>query len=374
MIRILQVVGTMDLGGIETFIMNLYRLIDREQIQFDFLCHNRIEAKYTNEILSLGGKMYCVRGISHIGLFKYEESLYTFFKEHGEYRVVHAHQNDLNGIILKQAKKAGIKHRYSHSHTAYTGSNMLDKLRIAAFKIMVNNYCTRAFACSKPAGERLYGTKSPKGFEIIPNGIDTNRFQYNSDYRATIREQLGIKDAPVIGHVGSFLEAKNHKFILECFKEFLKVYPSAKLVLVGTGKLEDTIKLKAEEMGIKKSICFTGAVTDVHKYLSAMDLFLFPSIYEGLPVAIVEAQASGLRILISDSISPDCVLTDLVTRKALLSPVAEWVSELVSSYLAIERDDRSVYSQIVCDKGFDIRSVVKELSQLYVNDYYEWSE
>lgn len=374
MIRVLQVVGTMDMGGIETFIMNIYRLIDRKEIQFDFLCHNRIEAKYTDEIKALGGRMYCVRGISHVGLFKYEESLYTFFKEHEEYRVIHAHQNDLNGIILKQAKRAGIKHRYSHSHTAYSGSNIIEKLRIAVFRGMVKKYCTHAFACSKQAGERLYGGKFSKGYEIIANGIDTNKFQYNSDYRATVREQLGIKDEPVIGHVGSFLEVKNHRFILECFKEFLKVYPSAKLLLVGTGKLEDTIKLKADEMGIKKSIRFTGAVTDVHKYLSAMDLFLFPSIYEGLPVAIVEAQASGLRILISDSISPDCVLTDLVTRKALISPVAEWVSELVSKYLAIERDDRSVYSQIVCDKGFDVRSVVKELSQLYVNDYYEWSE
>ena len=137
-IRILHVVGTMDLGGAETFIMNLYRTVNRNEVQFDFLCHNRIEAKYTEEILSMGGKMYMVEGISHVGLFNYQKNLYNFFKSHPEYTVVHSHQNDLNGIILKQAAKAGVKMRISHSHTEYHYKTALKKMMFAYFKHNLN--------------------------------------------------------------------------------------------------------------------------------------------------------------------------------------------------------------------------------------------
>lgn len=368
MIRILQVVGTMDLGGIETFLMNIYRTIDRTKLQFDFLCHNRIEAKYTEEIKSLGGKMYCVQGISHVGLINYEHSLFSFFRYHTEYNVVHSHQNELNGIILMQAKRAGIEHRYSHSHTVYPGTKVSYRLRLAASRVLINMYCTRAFACSRPAGEQLYLGKLRDSFIVIPNGINTQRFQFDENNRLLIRKQLNLIDEPVIGHVGRFSKVKNHSFILDCFREFKNLYSNAKLILIGTGELENSIKEKAERLGIKNSIYFVGARTDVNKYLSAMDLFLFPSINEGLPVSVVEAQANGLRVLTSDSISHDTVLTDLIVRKSLQSTSGEWASELSSMYHKKNHIDRTVYAQIVADKGFDAMRIADELCKVYQND------
>ena len=369
MIRILQVVGTMDLGGIETFIMNIYRNIDRTELQFDFLCHNRIEAKYTEEIKRLGGKMYCVQGISHIGLINYERSLYSFFKSHTEYRVVHSHQNELNGIILMQAKRAGIKHRYSHSHTVYPGKRVAYKMRLLASKILINMYCTRAFACSTPAGKQLYIGKLRESFKVIPNGINTEKFRFDANDRQFIRKQLNLTDEPVIGHVGRFSKVKNHTFMLDCFRDFKNLFSDAKLILIGSGELENSIKEKADSLGIKDSIYFEGSRTDVNKYLSAMDLFLFPSINEGLPVSVVEAQANGLRILTSDSISYDTVLTDLIVRKSLQSTPREWAFKLTSMYHDKYSTNRNAYAQIVADKGFDAKCIANKLCEIYIADF-----
>ena len=366
MIRILHVVGTMDLGGAETFIMNLYRNIDRTKYQFDFLCHNRIEAKYTDEILSMGGKMYMVEGISHVGFFKYQKNLYDFFKSHPEYQVVHSHQNDLNGIILKQAARAGVKMRVSHSHTEYHYKSFLRKAMFAFFKYNVNRYTTDAFACSKPSGKMLYTSKIRKNFEVIYNGIDTQKFAFNEEKRQAINNEFNLGDGPVIGHVGRFAPVKNHTFIIDVFNEFLKVYPNAKLILVGTGDTLAKTKDKVKTLGIDANVLFLGSRTDVDCVLSGVDIFLFPSIFEGLPVSVVEAQCSGLKVITSDTISEDTVITDLITRMSLNHSAKQWAEKIEKIYNDSRTNKRNEYPKVINEAGFDAKHIADKLVERYL--------
>lgn len=367
MVRILHVVGTMDLGGAETFIMNLYRTIDRSKIQFDFLCHNRIEAKYTDEILAMGGKMYMVEGISHVGFFKYQKSLYEFFKSHPEYKTVHSHQNDLNGLILKQAKRAGIKNRISHSHTVYHYKSFLKKLMFCYFKSNVNRYTTDALACSKPAGEMLYCGENKNNFKVIYNGIDTQRFSFSTEERNIIKSKLNLGNGPVLSHVGRFARVKNHSFIIDIFNEFLVLYPNAKLLLIGEGDLLAQIKEKVNALNINDSVLFLGSRTDVNKILCATDVFVFPSINEGLPVSIVEAQCSGTQVITSDTISEDTVITDLITRMSLSDSAKQWAEKIEDLYSNSKAVDRSIYASAVNNAGFD----AKQIANALVNKYLE---
>lgn len=368
MIRILHVVGTMDLGGAETFIMNLYRNINREDVQFDFLCHNRIEAKYTDEILSMGGKMYMVEGISHVGFFKYQKKLYEFFKAHPEYTVVHSHQNDLNGIILKQAAKAGVRMRISHSHTEYHYKNILKRAMFALFKYNVNKYTTHPYACSKPSGEMLYCGKHLKNFKVLYNGIDANKFAFNGNFRTEIREELNLGKGPVICHVGRFAPVKNHTFIIDVFNEFLKVHNDAKLMLIGEGSLLSQMKEKVKSLGMEESVLFLGSRTYVNKLLSAADIFLFPSIHEGLPVSVVEAQCSGLQVLTSNTISEDTVITDLITRLPLSDSSEEWSQKLCKLYDNAIKADRTKYPEEICKAGFDAKEIAESLVEGYLKN------
>lgn len=366
MIRILHVVGTMDLGGAETFIMNIYRNIDREKIQFDFLCHNRIEAKYTEEIKALGGRMYMVEGITHVGFLKYQHNLYNFFKTHPEYQIVHSHQNDLSGIILKQAAKAGVKVRITHSHTEYHYKKLENKLIFGIFKYYVNKYTTSAFACARPAGEMLYSGKLLKKFNVIYNGIDTEKFAFNEENRVRIRNQFDLGDGPVICHVGRFAKVKNHSFILDVFSEFLQIRNNAKLLLIGEGELLKQMKEKALSLGIENQVLFLGSRTDVNALMSASDIFLFPSIHEGLPVSVVEAQCSGLQVLTSDSISEDTVITDLMNKMSLLNSGEKWVQKLNELYDKSFKTDRKKYFDVVCKAGFDAKGIADWLVNVYL--------
>lgn len=367
MIRILHVVGTMDLGGAETFIMNIYRNIDREKIQFDFLCHNRIEAKYTEEIKALGGRMYMVEGISHIGLFKYQRDLYDFFKNHPEYQIVHSHQNDLSGIILKQAAKAGVKVRITHSHTEYHYRKIKNKLIFKVFKYYVNKYTTNAFACSKPAGEMLYSGKLLKNFKVIHNGINIEKFAFNEENRIQIRKQLDLGDGPIICHVGRFAKVKNHSFILDVFNEFLKKYNNAKLLLIGEGELLTQMKEKVLTLGIENEVLFLGSRTDVDALMSASDIFIFPSIHEGLPVSVVEAQCSGLRVLTSDTISEDSVITDLLVRMPLSASAENWAQKLSELYSKVY-NKRYDYFETVEKSGFSAKEIADSLVEYYMQN------
>lgn len=366
-IRILHVVGTMDLGGIETLIMNIYRNIDRTKIQFDFLCHNRIDAKYTEEIMALGGKMYMVPGISHVGLVNYQRKIYNFFVQHPEYKTVHSHQGTLSGMILSQAKKAGVPNRFSHAHSTYTSKNFFKKIQFAFFKSFFTNSVTHAFACADIAGKSLYKGRLYNNFEIIPNGIDADKFVFSLKKREVFREEFGFDDKIVIGHIGRFMREKNHKFIIRVFKEMLRKNPDLQLVLIGEGELMPDIKSLVKELGIEDNVYFLGARYDVSEFLSAIDLLLFPSIFEGLSVSMIEAQASGVPILTSNSVSSEVAITDRVNQISLNLSAENWADIALDMICFERKTDRTGYAQKVKCAGYDIKSTALKLQYFYID-------
>ena len=363
-IRILQITGGMDMGGIENFIMNIYRNIDRKKVQFDFLIHQEKKQVFEDEILSLGGKIYRIPSIRKSGYFKYKKDLKDFFNNNF-YKVVHSHYNELSGIILKVAKQCGIKTRISHSHTSYPYSKIILKLISEYFIRMLKDEEVIKFACSKKAGEWLYGVNSD--FKVINNGINPKEYKFNQDLREKVRSELNIKRKEIlIGHVGRFSREKNHSFLIKIFNELLRKNKNYVLALVGTGDTLDTMKKEVEELNIGKNVRFLGVRKDVNRLLQAFDLFILPSIFEGLPVTLVEAQGAGLKCFISDSITREidleCGLTEFISLNK--SP-KEW-AEIINRNKKYERKDTV---EALRSHGYDMTKNAKELENLYIELY-----
>ena len=295
MIRVLQIVTYMGRGGLETMLMNYYRYIDRSKIQFDFLVHRDFEADYDSEIQELGGKIYRISRLIPWSN-SYRMKLKQFFCEHPEYKIVHVHQDCLSTVALQCAKECGVPVRIAHSHSSSAVKNLKYLIKWHYMK-QIPQYATNLFACGKQAGNWMF---TGSVYEIIPNAIDTERYQYSTDIAEQVRAELGLSNQFIIGHVGNFTPAKNHSFLLEVFQEVLKLEPKARLLLVGGGDGLNSVRDKVRAIGIQKQVIFTGVRTDVNRLMQAMDVFVFPSLYEGLPVTMVEAQASGLPSEISD--------------------------------------------------------------------------
>ena len=269
-------------GGVESVVMNYYRNIDRNKIQFHFLCDEDSTDIPYEEIEKLGGKVIVIPPYQK--LFKYQKELYRIFKENN-YKIIHSHINALSVFPLRIAKKAGVPIRIAHSHSTSNKKewkkNILKMILRPFSKLYANNY----FACTEYAGKWLFGKKvvERKELNVINNAIDLKKFEFNENTRKALREELGIKDDTlIIGHVGRFMKQKNHEFLVEVFNEVYKKNQNTLLILIGQGPLLSEIKEKAINLNIEDKIKFIGQVTDVEKYYNIMDIFLFPSIYEGL--------------------------------------------------------------------------------------------
>ena len=269
-------------GGVESVVMNYYRNIDRDKIQFHFLCDEDSTDIPYDEIEKLGGKVIVIPPYQK--LFKYQKELYKIFKENN-YKIVHSHINALSVFPLRIAKKAKIPVRIAHSHSTSNKKewkkNILKMILRPLSKLYANNY----FACTEYAGKWLFGKKvvERKELNVINNAIDLKKFEFNENTRKALREKLGIKDDTlIIGHVGRFMKQKNHEFLIEVFNEVYKKNQNTLLILIGQGPLLSEIKQKAINLNIEDKIRFIGQVTNVEKYYNIMDIFLFPSIYEGL--------------------------------------------------------------------------------------------
>lgn len=281
-IIIAHIMGKWNGGGVESVVMNYYRNIDRNKIQFHFLCDEDSTDIPYEEIEKLGGKVIVIPPYQK--LFKYQKELYRIFKENN-YKIVHSHINALSVFPLRIAKKAGVPIRIAHSHSTSNKKewkkNILKMILRPLSKLYANNY----FACTEYAGKWLFGKKvvERKELNVINNAIDLKKFEFNENTRKALREELGIKDDTlIIGHVGRFMKQKNHEFLVEVFNEVYKKNQNTLLILIGQGPLLSEIKEKAINLNIEDKIKFIGQVTDVEKYYNIMDIFLFPSIYEGL--------------------------------------------------------------------------------------------
>lgn len=356
-IRILHVIGVMNRGGAETMIMNLYRNIDRTKVQFDFVENTNQTGIFEKEITKLGGRIFHCPHFNGKNIFEYRRWWNHFFIKHkNEYSFVHGHIGSTAAIYLASAKKYGIK-TIAHSHSTYTGF----RLRQSIYKIM--SYPTRYvadyfFGCSKDAAVSRFGNRVK--YKVLNNAIDTKQFEYTIP-----REFPFTSGKTVYGHIGRFTGEKNHEFIIRVFSEIQKRMPESVLLLIGDGPLRKEIENEVNKAGLNANMLFLGIREDIPELLSSMDLLVFPSKYEGLPVTLVEAQTSGLRCLISDVISDETVLVpELITKMSLQQSAAEWADKAIElSYY-----DRRSYCQEVSAAGFDIQKNAKWLQEFYLEE------
>ena len=362
--RILQVSYLMNREGVQTLLMNLYRNIDREKIQFDFLVHsdsfNDIGA-YDSEILSLGGRIYHAPRFTKDPI-NYYRFCNKFFNEHPEYTIMHSHyMKAASSTIFLSAKRHGI-FSIAHSHNNMDQGSLLQCKVIQACRYPVRFLADYFMACSIEAGQYAFGSKIISGekFEVLKNGIALEKYRYNPN--VNYKGKVGLPDVPVFGHVGRFAKQKNHVFLLKIFADILNVYDNALLLLVGDGEEKNKIIEYAKKLGIFEHIVFAGSVDNVADYLRAMDVFLFPSLFEGFGLAGIEAQATGLPVIMSTGVSVSAKCTDLCKAISLQDPV-QWVKTACDYY----KHNNKRYDRIdeIRDKGFDIVNSARSLQYFY---------
>lgn len=368
MIRILHVVTTMDFGGVETLLMNIYRSIDREEIQFDFLCMNTCANLFSSEIKKMGGKMYAVPFMSKVGYLGYLRRLYSFFKEHPEYKIVHSHINSYNGLVLGQAQKAGVPIRISHSHVSnIKGKSFLRKQIDQFCAKKIEKYSNIYFACSTDAAKELYHQK--KNYEeciIMNNAINVEKFKFDLEQRLKIRKKYFCEDKFVIGHVGRFSYEKNQRMIIELAENILKNNVNIEFWLIGDGPDKKELEQYVLIHQMDKNIKFLGVQNNISALMSAMDMFLFPSIFEGLGIVAIEAQASGLPILSSDTVPQETKLTPLI-QYLPLNDKERWVTSIFKIVEDKKSCKRQSYVEDIREKGYDIKDVSERLVKFYQN-------
>jgi glycosyltransferase involved in cell wall biosynthesis len=361
MIRVLQVVTQMNRGGLETMIMNYYRNINRENVQFDFLEHRKDEADYDKEILELGGRIYRISRLNPFSI-SYKKELRDFFEVHPEYQIIHVHQDCMSAIILEVAKEKNVQVRIAHSHSSSQDKNIKYPLKLF-FRKFIARYATDLMACGNKAGQWMFaGAK----FQVLNNAIDTSKYVYDKQKRKSVRKEFGVSQTELlVGHVGRFSYPKNHEFLIKIFKA-INDKISAKLLLVGNGELMPEIQNEVYKLGLSDKVIFAGLRTDVARLLQGMDVFVFPSIYEGLPVSVVEAQAAGVPCIISDTIPEECILiNELVKRVSLSMPPEKWGDGIIE----LSKIERKDYSSKVKDEGYDIVESAKWLENFYLNQF-----
>ncbi len=359
-IRVLHVVGSMQQGGTENFIMNVYRNIDRTKVQFDFLVNRK--GVFENEIKELGGRVYYTPALQNVGQIKYIKNLDEFLLKHKEeYDIIHSHINQVTGVILERANKAGIPIRIAHGHNNRYGPNFFVNLYKKYLGTKIKDNANYRFACSKQAGEFLYG-KGEK-FQVINNSIDTSKFVFNEKIRNDVRNSLNIDDECfVIGSVGRFNYQKNPLFILNIFNEYTKLNNNSKLLLIGKGKLKDKILKYIDKHKLDNKVIILEDRKDVNELMQAMDYFLLPSRYEGLGIVLIEAQASGLKCITSEKVvAEEAKVTDLLEFYSLKNNAKQWAEEIEKNRNYGRKDT----SKQIKQKKFDINATAKELECMY---------
>ena len=363
--RVLQVIGVMDRGGAETMVMNLYRAMDRDRIQFDFLVHEQREGDYDAEIERLGGRFFRVPRFTGLNAGAYRRSVRALFAEHPEWRVVHGHIGSCAPVYLSEAKRAGA-FTIAHSHAQnYVGGMAGLAFNVAAHP--VRRVADYFMACSREAGLDRFGGAIVEGerFAIVPNGIDMTRYACDEAAHEQAKAELGLFGRPVVCHTGRLIPVKNHEFLLQVFAQVVREFPDAVLLCAGRGELEETLKERARELGLEDVVRFLGVVDDVPRLLRAADAFVFPSVNEGLALSAVEAQASGLPTIVSTGVPELAVVSDRTSRMPLSAGAEAWAGECVRMLHAAAGSARSDACEQVRAHGFDIADTSARLAAFY---------
>lgn len=364
MIRVLHMIASLGIGGTQAMIMNLYRTIDRSKVQFDFIIDHSDSPRHTyfaDEIKQLGGNIYIMPTFKGSNILEIVKAWDCFFKEHREYGILHNHARSYACIYLPIAKKYGVK-TIAHSHSTSNGkgiSALIKKILQYPLRYQADYF----FGCSMSAGEWLFGRKiaNSSNYYLIRNAVDLDNYRFNSDIRKEYRKWIGAKENIVVYvHVGRLHESKNHSFLLNVFAEIQKEKENSLLVLVGEGELREKIEKQAKALLIDDRVVMLGIRSDVHYIFQASDYFLFPSLWEGLPVTVIEAQAAGVPCFISDKVTSEVNISELVTSLPIDKGVKPWVDAIMQT--SIKRKD--VSSEII-NAGFDIQRSAQWIMKFY---------
>jgi glycosyltransferase involved in cell wall biosynthesis len=353
----------MDRAGIETLLMNIYRNLDRNKIQFDFLVQTDKKNDYEDEIKKLGGKIFRIKKLNVLKPHKFYTDLRKIFKNHNEYKIVHSHLNTFSKTVLKAAKKENIKVKIAHAHISFPGFNLKMIIKYL-FRVNINKYADYKFACSNDAAKWVFGKNA--GYLLFKNGIEYEKFLFNNNIRNRIRKELGLSNSDIlIGHIGRFNKQKNHDFLIEIFKEFQKKNNNSYLMLVGRGVLENSIKEKVKRYGLSENVFFMGIRNDVHKLMQAMDVFVFPSTHEGLGIVAVESQAASLPCLASNKVPKEVVIDqNLIDFVSLKDSPKIWVEKIMEKY----KSNRKIIGITKLKKsGYDVKTSSTKLQDFYLS-------
>ena len=356
--------GSMSRAGMETFIMNVYRNIDTTKYQFDFLVHSDKTGDFDEEILKNGGRIYRIitdrSKIYPLRVFKRFWDTHKLLRGQKKYDAIHIHTSAATSLVkLLAAYFSGCTIRIVHSHSTSTNKSKLHNL----FYWLMKSFSTHRYACSEQAGIWMFGKafNNLKNAKVVYNGIDTRVFYFDLNKQRNAKEAFGLADRFVIGHVGRFSEVKNHGFLLDVFYQLYNKNQNAFLLLIGDGELRKNMEDKVKQLNISHCVKFAGIRTDIDELLLAMDVMLFPSLYEGLPVTLIEAQATGLKIIASDTVSREADLTGLVTFVSLEKSPTAWAEILEEEAQYIRKDQR----ESIKEAKYDIRSITDELCSVY---------
>lgn len=359
--RVLHILPNLAFGGAETTVVHLYRAIDKKKLQFDFLLTHEIYGAYEDEVKNLGGCVYRIPHILTAGYGDFMKNLGNFYRIHPEYNIVHCHMNEWSGLYLSAAKRCGVPVRIAHSHSTRFSSHGWKDIAYMPFRLFmkakIKASASDLFACGDDAGRSLFGKRSCDKIQLLRNARPLKHYAYDERERSRLRALLGIPaQSFVICQISSFIKLKNHIFSLEVYKDLLRTRHDATLVFVGTGPLEDSIREQAAKMGLK-NVQFLGVRSDVHVLLSVFDAMILPSLFEGLPSVIIEAQAAALPCLISDRVTREADVGMGLTRYLSLKKSPQvWADALI----AMESDDRGVSTEKLYEMGYDVETMAKK--------------
>lgn len=359
--RVLHMIGSLKMGGSQTMVMSLYRAIDRSKVQFDFVVDCDEENVFEQEIAQLGGRVFCLPKFNGKNFLEVRKAWDAFFQTHPEYKVLHSHIRSYASLYLPVAKKHGVK-TIIHSHNTSNGHGIMalgKKLLQYPLRFLADYY----FGCSEIAGQWLFGKKiiASDRYYMLKNAVDLNRFSYKQQTREVIRRQLNIpKNAMVIGHIGRMHPQKNHRFLIECFAGIAAEREDARLILLGDGELRGEITEQIRRLGLDDKVLLLGVQKNTEEYLCAMDCIALPSLHEGLPVVVVEAQANGLPCFVADTVTREVKLSELVAYLPICQGSAPWVQAILDC-----KQGHTDVSQQIKEGGFCVNTSSRWLCDFY---------
>jgi len=363
-LRVLQVTGSLRVGGLENVALNIFRFCDRNNYSFDYLVYGDTVEPLEEEVQNLGGRVFHIP-YPHNGMMTYFREMKKIMRECGPYDVVHSHSLFNSGFVMLAAAQMKIPVRISHAHSdrRNTKTKLPRKIYNSCMQFLINRYSTVRFACSEGAGRYLYGSGFGEDVRLVKNGIDAEKFRPNKNLRQKIRKEFGFEENKIVLHVGRLAEVKNQKKIIDVFHHVCRADPSVRLLIAGDGELKEALQSQIDALGLDSAAILTGTRSDIPALLSAADAYIMPSLYEGVSLSLIEAQVSGIPCLVSsNAAAAETRLTDCLHILELTDSDEVWAKHLLGLLERSRVPDAAVQ---VIEKGYDLSDIIKNVLQFY---------